>query len=71
LKKIKKNKKKEDKKQFPTMYQFVAEQNRLERTGGLPADHPNGAVAPCDVPFTPRERDFFRRQLEEALKGLE
>lgn len=66
MKKIIKNKKK-----FPTMYQFVAEQNRLERTGGLPVDHPQGALEPYDVPLTPRERDFFKRQLEEALKGLE
>jgi len=67
LKKNKKNKK----NKFPTMFQFVAEQNRLERTGGLPADHPDGELAPYDVPLMPRERDFFKRQLEEALRDLE
>jgi len=65
---LKKNK---SNKKFPTMFQFVAEQNRLERTGGLPSNHPNGGIEPYDVPLTPRERDFFKRRLEEALKGLE
>lgn len=59
------------KKKYMSMTDFIAEQNRLERTGGLSADDPKGAFEPMDYPLSPRERDFFKRQLEEAIKGLE
>lgn len=55
-------KKKDNKKKHPTMFAFVAEQNRFMRTGGLPEDHPRGELQPGDVPLSPAERRFWERE---------
>lgn len=41
---------------------FIAEHNRLIRTGGLPKDHPNGGIEPGDYPLSPAEKRFWERE---------
>lgn len=49
-------------KQPERMADFIAEQNRFIRTGGLPADHPKGQIEPGDYPLSPVERNFWERE---------
>ncbi len=58
-------------KQFKTVIEFITEQNRLERTRGLPSDHPDGAVMPWDVPMSSEERSFFEREEKEYIKMMQ
>ena len=41
---------------------FIAEQNRLNRTRGLPKDHPDGKMEPCDIVMSVAERKFWERE---------
>lgn len=62
-----------DDRKYPTMFAFVAEQNRFMRTGGLPADHPDGELQPGDVPLSPAERRFFEmeeRRYQDMINKL-
>lgn len=52
-------------KQPERIVDFIAEQNRFMRTGGLPADHPKGEIEPGDYPLTPAERRFWEREEKE------
>lgn len=61
------------KNKYPTMFQFVAEQNRFMRTGGLPADHPDGKLEPMDVPLSAAEARFWEeeeRLYQEMIQEL-
>lgn len=49
-------------KKHEKMSSFIAEQNRFMRTGGLPADHPEGQIEPGDYPLAPAERRFWERE---------
>lgn len=60
----------EDNKKYPTMFAFVAEQNRYMRTGGLPANHPNGKLEPGDVPLSPAEKRFWEREERQYQKMI-
>lgn len=57
------------------MVDFIAEQNRLDRTRGLKRTDPGGEVEPQDYPLSKLEREFFEReytqQEEEYTKLLE
>ena len=53
------------KKQFKTIIEFITEQNRFERTGGLDADDPLGKVVPWDVPLSSKETAFLARKWQE------
>lgn len=59
------------KKEFKTVIEFITEQNRFERTGGLDIDHPNGGVVPWDVPLSSKEVAFWAREEEEYQKMLQ
>jgi len=41
---------------------FITEQNRLIRTGGLPKDHPDGKLEPCDVMLSSEEKRYWEGQ---------
>ena len=55
------------KKKKISIIDFVAEQNRLIRTRGLPKDHPEGALEPMDVPLSAEEAEFFDDEDEWLL----
>ena len=60
-------------KKYERIVDFVAEQNRIHRTGGLPADHPNGKIEPGDYPLSSREKKYFEREehlYQEILRKL-
>lgn len=60
-------------KKHERIVDFIAEQNRLHRTRGLPADHPNGRIEPVDYPLSLRERKFFEEEgrLYQDLHGTD
>ena len=47
---------------YDSIIDFVAEQNRLMRTRGLPKTHPKGKLEPCDMPLTSEERRYWEEQ---------
>lgn len=54
--------------------EFVAEQNRLNRTKGLRRDDPGGEITPQDYPLSPEERDYLldaQKRLERQMELLE
>ena len=53
---------------YERVVDFVAEQNRLMRTRGLPKSHPKGKLEPCDMPMTSEERRYWEG--EELLSNL-
>jgi len=55
---------------YKTIIEFITEQNRLERTGGLAADHPDGGVVPWDVPLSSNKVAFLAREMER-LRNME
>ncbi|RLE69285.1 MAG: hypothetical protein DRJ45_06850 [Thermoprotei archaeon] len=59
------------KKTHKTMMEFITEQNRLERTNGLPEDHPDGRVMPWDVPMSSEEIAFWKKEEEEYIKMIQ
>lgn len=60
-------------KKHERVVDFIAEQNRFMRTGGLPIDHPRGQIEPGDYPLAPAERRFWEREerlYQEMLNDL-
>lgn len=54
--------------------EFIAEQNRLNRTKGLRRDEPGGEIEPQDYPMHPDERAYLiegQKLLEEQMELLE
>ena len=49
-------------KKYERMVDHIAEYNRYIRTGGLPADHPDGIVEPGDYPLSMAEKRFWERE---------
>jgi len=47
------------------MVDFVAEQNRLNRTRGLKRTDPGGEIEPKDYPLSPAEKRWFEMSPEE------
>lgn len=51
------------------MVDFVAEQNRLNRTRGLKRTDPGGDIEPCDYPLSAAEAAWFNMSPEEQEKA--
>jgi len=45
---------------------FVAEQNRFIRTGGLPKNHPNGKLEPFDIPMSVEEKNYWEKEENQS-----
>lgn len=57
-------------KKHTSIFDFVAEQNRLIRTKGLPKNHPEGNLEPFDIPMSSAERDFWEKEDERYKENL-
>ena len=53
------------------MVDFVAEQNRLNRTRGLKRTDPGGEIEPCDYPLSSIERRWFDMAPEEQEAAMQ
>lgn len=49
-------------KKYERIVDFVAEQNRLMRTGGLPKNHPAGGLEPSDYPLSASEKRYWNEE---------
>ena len=56
---------------YKTMIEFITEQNRLERTKGLPEDHPDGGIMPWDVPMSPEEVVYWKEEEKEYIRMIQ
>jgi len=57
--------------EYESIIDFVAEQNRLMRTKGLPKTHPKGKLEPCDMPMTPEEKRYWEEEELSSYSILE
>lgn len=57
-------------KKYSSIIDFVAEQNRLIRTRGLPKNHPKGNLEPFDIPMSSEERKFWEREEESYTESI-
>ncbi len=56
---------------FKTLIEFITEQNRLDRTGGLPITHSNGEVMPCDTPMSSEEVAYWEQEEKKYQKMVQ
>jgi len=53
------------------MVDFVAEQNRLNRTRGLKRTDPGGEIVPSDYPLSPSEKRWLDMPPEEKEEAMQ